>query len=124
MALTAQAIPRREAQLYYEPDVADTVLGPDTAKTVYAVYVNNIANSVAYYFKMWDALVGGVTLGDTAPIVQYKVPAGAARLICLGMGDGLAFGTSPSFAVVDDAGDGAADPDGPTSDVPVTLFTD
>lgn len=53
------------------------------ASTVYQVDIDNSLNAAATFVKLYDA--AAPTIGTTAPDFVFKVPAGARRVITLGL---------------------------------------
>ena len=79
--------------------------------------VNNESNGAKSYIKFYDA-TSGVTVGTTAPIALFMVPASTSRMYT--MPGGIAFSTGVAYAVVTSGG--TAGTTGPSSSVTVRLL--
>jgi len=104
-------------------DVGSAALQVGSGATeVFAVEIDNSANTVASYFKMWNTLFSSVSVGTTVPLTVLKIPAGVKRIHFFNGGAGTTFGTALAVACVTTGGTGGST--APVQDVKATLWTD
>jgi len=72
------------------------------ASTLYAIEINNTANSVNSFVKLYDNVTGSVTVGTTDPDVILK--AQASTKVTYQFDQGIAFGTGVILACLNSAG--------------------
>lgn len=101
------------------PDSDETADAHAAGVTVYAVEVDNTANSAVSYTKLYNTATP--TVGTTAPDVVLMTPAGVKLTHVLCGGTGFAFSTACAVATV--TGAGTAGTAGPSSVVEVVLHT-
>lgn len=89
------------------------------AKTVFAVEVDNAANTVDVWFKMYST---SPTVGTSDPMISIKILAGTKRKQPFNNGTGVAIATSLFVACV--TAKGTAGSTGPTNDVKASIWTD
>ena len=94
-----------------------------SAVTVYAMELDNSANTVVSYAKFWDKATGPV-LNDDNPAVLIRVPAATKMLMVLNQGIGLA-GTVFALGLWGSGVTtrGTAGSTAPASDFLATLYT-
>ena len=85
--------------------------------TIYTIIIDNTANGVASFVKLWDLASGSVTVGGTAPDWIVKIPAGVKRTLAIP--EGIAFANALSVATV--TAGGTAGTTNPTSAVAVQI---
>lgn len=99
--------------LVTDTSVNGTVQYATSGVTVYAITIDNTANNVVSYFKVWDA-TSGVTVGTTDPVGVIRVAASSKRTIS--SADGIfILGTGFAYACVTTGGTGGTT--GPSSAV-------
>jgi hypothetical protein len=102
------------AQLFTDTDSISTPAGIKASSgVIYAIDIDNTANSAASYVKLHNLASGSVTAGTTAPDLILMVPA-STRLNFPIVG-GLTFDTAISSRCV--TAGGTAGTTNPTSDV-------
>jgi hypothetical protein len=70
-----------------------------SAKTLWAVYIDNTANaSTTVYLKLWNVASGSVTVGTTEPSMVIPCAGGQKRQITVDQG--IAFSTALVYACV------------------------
>lgn len=90
------------------------------ASTLYAIEINNAANSSNVFVKLYDNVTGSVTVGTTDPDVILK--AQASTKVTYQFDQGIAFGTGVILACLTTAG--TAGTSSPSSAVIVKLNYD
>lgn len=110
--------PPSGAKAYINTDLDATIAAVKaSAGTLYAIVVDNSANSAVSYLKLWDLASGSVTVGTTAPDWIFKIAASVKKTIAIP--EGLAFATALSAACLTTGG--TAGTTNPTSDVDVRI---
>tara|TARA_R100001244_G_scaffold61806_1_gene51734 strand:- start:113 stop:487 length:375 start_codon:yes stop_codon:yes gene_type:complete len=70
--------------------------------TLYAVEIDNTANSAVAYLHMWNIVVGSVTIGDTDEHFTFMAPANSR--ITYACPEGSVYGTALTAGVVSSPG--------------------
>lgn len=86
-----------------------------SSAVLYAIEIDNSANTVASYAKFWNAT--SATVGTTAPDMVLKVPAGESLTVMFP--GGLTFGTGLTVACT--TAGGTAGTGAPANDVSLEL---
>jgi hypothetical protein len=104
--------------LFTDTDNAGVVIAVKASSAViYAIDVDNTANSAISYVKLWNTAAASVTIGTTAPVLILPIPASTRTPVVIPAG--IAFDTAVAVATVTAAG--TAGTTGPTSDVIVRI---
>jgi len=90
------------------------------ASDIYYAEINNTANSVACYLKVYDQ-VGTPTHGTTDPVLVIRAAAGGTAVFA--SPSGIAIGNAITALVATDGGIGTAGSDLIGDDVSITLLT-
>ena len=91
------------ASEFVETALGATVLQvKPSSGTLYLIQLDNTANGVISYVKLWYLATGSVTLGTTAPDDVLAFPASAKNWAIFG--GGWAFGTALAIACVTTGG--------------------
>ena len=91
-----------------------------SSATLYTVEIDNTANSVNSFVKLYDIASGGTTVGTNSPDVVLK--AQASKKVTYHFSQGIAFGTALTLACVTAGGTGGTT--APSSSVGVKFVYD
>lgn len=110
--------PPSGAKQYHNTDLDGTASAVKaSAATLYAIIIDNTANSAVEYVKLYDIASGSATVGTLAPDWIFKIAAAVKKTICIP--EGMAFATALTAACVTTAG--TAGTTNPTADVVVDV---
>lgn len=110
--------PPSGAKQYHNTDLDGTASAVKaSAATLYAIIIDNTANSAVEFVKLYDIASGSATVGTLAPDWVFKIAAAVKKTICIP--EGMAFATALTAACVTTAG--TAGTTNPTADVVVDV---
>ena len=104
MALSTKTLSTRFGAKFAKETAASSTKSvvATSASTLYSIEINNTANSVNSFVKLYDNVTGSVTVGTTDPDVILK--AQASTTVTYQFDQGIAFGTGIVLACLNSAG--------------------